>query len=219
MKIDRKTLLQIIKEELSAYLALGGITPTDDQNIIKKAYRKQAMKTHPDRGGNKSDFQDVQAAYETLSDQEKKRRHDKELLDSALRYRETRPDANYDGETGMELSDENIEALKRLAGIPQDSQQNSNTSQQNSNTSQQNSNTSQQNNSGTPDMEQLKREWEKKQQFFDLKEKIYDAVSKKAMEMINQNQFDYAQNFMQIMKQITAAKTVEDLRDYMGFIQ
>ena len=205
MKIDKATLIKIIKEEISAYVRLGGILPTNDQKIIKKAYRKQAMKTHPDRGGNKSDFQDVQAAYETLTDQEKKRRHDRELLDSALYHRKNIPDAKYDGETGMSLSDQNIEALKRLAGVSQDSQQSNNTSQQN--------------NSRSPDMEQLKREWEKKQQFFDLKEKIYDAVSKKAMEMINQNKFDYAQNFMEIMKQITAAKTAEDLRDYMGFLQ
>merc|ERR1712127_256563 len=39
---------------------------------IKKAFRKLALKNHPDRGGDKEKFQDLQGAYEVLSDKEKR---------------------------------------------------------------------------------------------------------------------------------------------------
>jgi curved DNA-binding protein len=57
------------------YSTLGvdrNATPED----IKRAYRKMAAQHHPDRGGDTAKFQDVQAAYETLSDSEKKSQYD-----------------------------------------------------------------------------------------------------------------------------------------------
>lgn len=47
---------------------------TDDE--IKKAYRKLAMKHHPDRGGSEEQFKDIATAYEILSDPVKKQRVD-----------------------------------------------------------------------------------------------------------------------------------------------
>lgn len=44
---------------------------TDDE--IKKAYRKLAMKHHPDRGGDEKQFKDISTAYEALTNPEKKR--------------------------------------------------------------------------------------------------------------------------------------------------
>ena len=43
---------------------------------IKRAYRKLASQHHPDKGGNKEKFQEVQAAYDTLSDPDKRQQYD-----------------------------------------------------------------------------------------------------------------------------------------------
>ena len=44
---------------------------------IKKAYRKLAMKYHPDRqGGDPEKFKAINQAHETLSDPEKRARYD-----------------------------------------------------------------------------------------------------------------------------------------------
>lgn len=57
------------------YQALGvdrNATPED----IKRAYRTQAMKNHPDRGGDVKQFQTIQEAYDTLSDPQKRQQYD-----------------------------------------------------------------------------------------------------------------------------------------------
>jgi curved DNA-binding protein len=43
---------------------------------IKKAYRSMAMKHHPDRGGNEQKFKEVSAAYDVLSDPQKRQMYD-----------------------------------------------------------------------------------------------------------------------------------------------
>jgi curved DNA-binding protein len=57
------------------YQALGvQRNATDDE--IKRAYRRAAMKHHPDRGGDQAQFQQIQEAYATLSDPDRRRQYD-----------------------------------------------------------------------------------------------------------------------------------------------
>jgi DnaJ-class molecular chaperone len=61
------------------YAALG-VSRTASQEEIQKAYRKMARKYHPDMNPDdasaKNKFQEVQAAYEVLSDPDKRKRYD-----------------------------------------------------------------------------------------------------------------------------------------------
>lgn len=53
-----------------------GVSKTATQEEIKKAYRKLASKHHPDKGGDKERFQEIQSAYDTLSDPVKRGEYD-----------------------------------------------------------------------------------------------------------------------------------------------
>ena len=53
-----------------------GVAKDATSDEIKKAYRKLASQHHPDRGGDTKKFQDVQGAYETLSDPDKRAEYD-----------------------------------------------------------------------------------------------------------------------------------------------
>lgn len=54
-----------------------GVEKSADEKAIKKAYRKLAVKHHPDKGGDEQKFKEVSAAYEVLSDKEKRAKYDK----------------------------------------------------------------------------------------------------------------------------------------------
>jgi len=58
------------------YYKTLGVQRGATDSEIKKAYRSLAMKHHPDRGGDPKVFQDIQAAYDTLSDPGKRQEYD-----------------------------------------------------------------------------------------------------------------------------------------------
>ena len=53
-----------------------GVSRDAEQKEIKTAFRKLAMKHHPDKGGDEEEFKRVQAAYDTLSDPDKRAEYD-----------------------------------------------------------------------------------------------------------------------------------------------
>lgn len=61
---------------MSDYYKILGVDKSATQDDIKKAYRKLAMKHHPDRGGNVNEFQKIEEAYRVLSDDQKRYEYD-----------------------------------------------------------------------------------------------------------------------------------------------
>ncbi len=58
------------------YYEILGVPNLATAEEIKRAYRKLASQHHPDKGGNKDRFQEIQAAYDTLSDANRRQQYD-----------------------------------------------------------------------------------------------------------------------------------------------
>jgi len=73
-----------------------GVAKTASFAEIKKAFHKMAKVHHPDRGGDKEKFQEIQEAWEVLGDKDKRETYDKHGMDGLK-----------DGgvHTGMDISD------------------------------------------------------------------------------------------------------------------
>jgi len=52
------------------------INKNSNEGEIKKAYRKKAIKTHPDKGGSEKEFKKITEAYSILSDKNKRKEYD-----------------------------------------------------------------------------------------------------------------------------------------------
>jgi molecular chaperone DnaJ len=69
------------------YYVLLGVPRNASPSTIKRAYKRLARKLHPDASaGSADDFRELQAAYETLIDAERRRRYD-QILGGAERTR------------------------------------------------------------------------------------------------------------------------------------
>jgi len=59
------------------YYEILGVKRNASQEEIRKAYRKLAHKYHPDKGGDEKKFKEVNEAYQTLSNKEKRAQYDR----------------------------------------------------------------------------------------------------------------------------------------------
>lgn len=58
------------------YYEVLGVSRTASQEELKKAYKKAAIKNHPDKGGDPEKFKELAHAYEVLNDPEKREIYD-----------------------------------------------------------------------------------------------------------------------------------------------
>jgi molecular chaperone DnaJ len=58
------------------YYDILGIEKSATQEEVKKAFRKKAMESHPDKGGSEEKFREVSEAYDVLSDDQKRNQYD-----------------------------------------------------------------------------------------------------------------------------------------------
>lgn len=58
------------------YYEVLGVSKDASADEIKKAYRRLAVKYHPDQGGDEEKFKEINEAHEVLKDQQKRQRYD-----------------------------------------------------------------------------------------------------------------------------------------------
>ena len=58
------------------YYDILGVNQQASPDDLKKAYKKASMQHHPDRGGDESKFKEINEAYSTLKDPQKRQQYD-----------------------------------------------------------------------------------------------------------------------------------------------
>ncbi|KAI9073341.1 hypothetical protein K1719_044682 [Acacia pycnantha] len=64
------------RSDNTKYYEILGVSKDASQDDLKKAYKKAAIKNHPDKGGDPEKFKELAQAYDVLSDPEKREMYD-----------------------------------------------------------------------------------------------------------------------------------------------
>lgn len=80
-----------------------GVNRDASADEIKRAYRRLASKHHPDRGGDTKVFQEIQTAYDTLSDPSRRDAYDNPGFGGFNQNFGFRPDAPFDFQTIFDI--------------------------------------------------------------------------------------------------------------------
>ena len=82
-----------------------GVQKNASEDEIKKAFRKLAVKYHPDNGGDENKFKEISEAYETLSNPDKRREYDQLLMYGGIPGRGAAGGAYAGGAAGVNIGD------------------------------------------------------------------------------------------------------------------
>lgn len=99
------------------YYSILGIDCDSDQDEIKAAFRRLAKSEHPDAGGDPNRFRDIKAAYDILSDPEKRRRYDESLAGMPFRGRPYRTSSPTIISEPVDIFDDIVDVFSRRLGI------------------------------------------------------------------------------------------------------
>lgn len=105
------------------YYKTLGLEQTATKEEIKKKYRKLAFQFHPDKNPNnkrsEEEFKKIQEAYENLSEDIKKAKHDNELQQEYIRLEQLRKQkrANQETERKTRMRQESIVTFMRIAVV------------------------------------------------------------------------------------------------------
>ena len=94
-----------------------GVERNASDEEIKKAFRKLAVKYHPDRGGDEAKFKEISEAYETLSNPEKRKQYDQMLMFGGIPGQGTGGSYGYSGSAGASPWGDFFDSILRGEGV------------------------------------------------------------------------------------------------------
>src|SRR5262245_51187437 len=80
----------MLSDDIMNYYAILGVSQYAKYREIKSAYRRLALKYHPDRNSSpvsENSIKIINAAFEVLSDKDKRRQYDEKLANSIMLHR------------------------------------------------------------------------------------------------------------------------------------